>query len=726
LNSTPELSKSRFFSVKDGTIVLADHAEGNARQSDNLPAGIIDQKYRLLDLLGEGGMGAVFRAHHLMLDKDVALKTFRSASLTEEVRLRFQREAQAIAKLSHKNVIQVFDFGLSENGVPYYTMEYLKGQSLDDRIRKNGPLTVPEAIELFIPICQGLSLAHSKGIIHRDLKPANIFIEDLPSASGTIKTVKIVDFGIASLTNQSLDGQKLTTVGIIFGSPLYMSPEQSTGEAVTERSDIYSVGCTLFEALTGKPPFRGANPLDTIMLHHNARVPTLKEASGGTEYPAALERQVAAMLAKSPGERPPSMEQVAADLSQLVPGREAVSSKAVTAGHKTTREAEPGEPDKSRQETGLHHPGGAGARPFRLAALLLAVGAMGLGGILCLRYKVLSPPPVVNTPSGPVDNATAAAHVDSKARTGEPSSQTSAPEGRREFTQAGKKFLEISFAPGLDLGCLVDSPNDKSPPHQIGKLILPTDKAPIFRPSKEFLQNPANFEKFALRDLKGLDLKDGLPNQKDSRMMRQIGRLTRLRTLDLTGSEINDHDLDELSKLTRLDWLSVNSTNITGAGLARLPRLKQLDWLRFSECIGAHELLIALKDSSKLRGLQMNEDLLGPEDFKAIGTLSDLDILKVNDSGMQVSDLASLTGLKKLRKLEAKDCKITSKAIEPLTAMAKNKLDFVRLDGSQLSKQDTQLIARAIPKAKLDENKHKNIMDTTDTEWQDFPKKYGY
>jgi serine/threonine protein kinase len=193
LDNIDELSKSRFFIVKDGTVHLFEQLADNSAAPNRVTTGIIDQKYRIISLLGAGGMGAVYRAHHMMLDKDVALKTFRSASLTEEALLRFQREAQAIAILKHKNIIQIFDFGLSQDGVPYYTMEYLLGETLEARVRKNGPLAPAEAIELFAQICQGLSLAHSKGIIHRDLKPANLIIETALSPKGKTDTIKIND-----------------------------------------------------------------------------------------------------------------------------------------------------------------------------------------------------------------------------------------------------------------------------------------------------------------------------------------------------------------------------------------------------------------------------------------------------------------------------------------------------------------------------------------------------
>lgn len=304
-------------SEQAGTLIGANQPHIVSGRSEGLIGSIIDQKYQVLGPLGEGGMGAVYKARHLMLDKVVALKTFRKTKLSADDLLRFQREAQVIARVNHKNIVQVFDFGLSCEGIPYYTMEYLLGRSLEDRIKCRGPMEVAAASELFVQICSGLRAAHSKGIIHKDLKPANLFIEMSLCLEGIVETAKIVDFGIASLDWRKHEGHDFTTSGIILGSPLYMSPEQSMGDTITESSDIYSLGCTLFHAIAGRPPFYGSNALETMMLHQTVRAPSLKEASGGRDYPPGLERIVATMLSKSPSERQSTIGIVAAQLSQL-------------------------------------------------------------------------------------------------------------------------------------------------------------------------------------------------------------------------------------------------------------------------------------------------------------------------------------------------------------------------------------------------------------------------
>lgn len=306
-----DLSKSMLFTLRMGALTCVENLVPVSDQYLE-PGTVVDGKFRVLSLLGEGGMGAVYRVRHLTLGKDVALKTFCRSALTEENFLRFQREAGALAKLNHSNIVSVYDCGLSQDGVPYYTMELLSGCSLAESIKTDGSITAAEAAALFQQICRGLSLAHSKGIVHRDLKPGNIFLTAGGGEGGADSSVyaKIVDFGIAGLTEPSASGQRLTAGGAVFGSPLYMSPEQASGAPVTVRSDIYSLGCTLFEALTGVPPFRGVSALETVAMHRSAPLPTLREASGGKTFPPDLERLVARMLQKAPQGRPVDMKEV--------------------------------------------------------------------------------------------------------------------------------------------------------------------------------------------------------------------------------------------------------------------------------------------------------------------------------------------------------------------------------------------------------------------------------
>lgn len=219
------------------------------------PLDLVGENYEIISLLGVGGMGYVYRVRHRILQKLFAMKTLSAQHVTEIAWRRLQVEAQAIARMNHPNIIGIHNLGLHEDRLPYYVMDLLDGEALADRLKREKTLSLMQALPLFIEVCSGLAYAHKKGIIHRDIKPGNIILLNQPDSSGA--TIKIVDFGIAKLSGVSdPNNQHLTSMGEVFGSPYYMSPEQCIGSRIDARSDIYSLGCTLFEALVGHPPLR--------------------------------------------------------------------------------------------------------------------------------------------------------------------------------------------------------------------------------------------------------------------------------------------------------------------------------------------------------------------------------------------------------------------------------------------------------------------------------------
>lgn len=219
-----------------------------------LEGSVIARKYRLESLLGEGGMGAVWRAFNLQLEVPVALKLLRSDVAATDLGERLRVEARAAAKLVHPSIVRVFDIGESENGEPFIVMELLSGESLSSLLAR-GPLPAVNAVQLLLPIAEALSLAHSRGVVHRDLKPDNIFI----ATEGSVLQPKLLDFGIAKVTSGNFSGAPtLTQTGTLLGSPDYMSPEQAYAQPdVDERSDIWAFSVVLYEALAGAPPFTG-------------------------------------------------------------------------------------------------------------------------------------------------------------------------------------------------------------------------------------------------------------------------------------------------------------------------------------------------------------------------------------------------------------------------------------------------------------------------------------
>ena len=300
----------------------------------------IGGRYEVISCIGSGGMGLVYRVNQVYLKKEFALKTIEKSQLTESAVRRFQQEARTTFSLDHPSIISVYDFGVLRDGSPFLVMEMLHGETLGDCLKRCGSLPVEQAIPVFVQICFGLAYAHEANIVHRDIKPNNIMLlEGLPL--GTEASVKILDFGIAKLTShEGGEIQALTRTGDIFGSPLYMSPEQCTGIKVDHRADIYSLGCVFFEALTGSPPFIGDNALSTMLKHQSEPPPTLREASMGSKFPQPLEEIVATMLAKSPDHRYQNLGVLAHDLGALQRGAPVPSKSA--AGALGSASASPG------------------------------------------------------------------------------------------------------------------------------------------------------------------------------------------------------------------------------------------------------------------------------------------------------------------------------------------------------------------------------------------------
>lgn len=235
----------------------------------------VGEHYQIIELIGEGGMSAVYKAIHTHLDTEVAIKILLPNLVrNKKTLMRFKQEAKAATQLNHPNICSVKEFGVDDEGGPYLVMDYVNGKSLEHYVETNGRLRVRRALEILEQIASGLNHAHSKGIIHRDIKPANIIIVQENDGS---EGARIVDFGIAKFLREDDAGPNLTKTGDIFGTPNFMSPEQCLGKSVDTTSDVYSMGCILYYMLSGKPPFESESTLETLMKHVNEPIPYLDD-----------------------------------------------------------------------------------------------------------------------------------------------------------------------------------------------------------------------------------------------------------------------------------------------------------------------------------------------------------------------------------------------------------------------------------------------------------------
>ncbi|MDR3615793.1 MAG: protein kinase [Candidatus Obscuribacterales bacterium] len=305
-----------------------------AREKHSLVGQILDGQYEILSMVGKGGMSIVYKARHLMLRKIVAIKTLLPHLVLHPHSLqRFQQEAQAASNIVHTNVVTIHNFGVTPEGQPYLVMDYLEGISLHQLIEDTGHLPIERAVAIFIQVANALDKAHEKGVIHRDLKPSNIILIEQGEKHDI---VQLVDFGIAKLLpREGSEAVHLTQTGEVFGSPLYMSPEQCRGEKLDVRSDIYSMGCLMYECLAGHPPHSGDNTLEVLYKHINvvpsqiagdsklkspiafftgSDIPSTAQAVAEVKVPSALEAIVFKALAKTPDGRYQSMAELERDL----------------------------------------------------------------------------------------------------------------------------------------------------------------------------------------------------------------------------------------------------------------------------------------------------------------------------------------------------------------------------------------------------------------------------
>jgi len=279
----------------------------------------VAERYEIVDVIGEGGMGRVYLGHHNRLGKQVALKILHADLARDKAAVgRFVREARAASSIGNPHIVDVSDFGELPDGSTYFVMEFLDGGTLADLLDEKDLLDPAVVIDIGCQVCDGLAAAHEQDIIHRDLKPENVVLVE---RNDNPRFCKILDFGIAKVSAGTVDGQtKLTLAGTVFGTPHYMSPEQAAGSTVDHRADIYSLGVMLYEMAAGDLPFDADNFMGLLTQHMYKAPPAIRGRTLGEGCPAGLEAVILKCLAKRPEARYASMEELAADLKREAEG----------------------------------------------------------------------------------------------------------------------------------------------------------------------------------------------------------------------------------------------------------------------------------------------------------------------------------------------------------------------------------------------------------------------
>lgn len=687
---------------------------------------IIDGTYRVLDFLGEGGMGVVYKVEHSQLNKILALKILKTNQLSEAVWQRFRNEAQAIARLEHRNIVKIYDMNQTDGGRPYYTMDFLTGESLADLLKGNKTLSLSQALHIFRQVCSGLAYAHSRGIIHRDIKPANIML--LGNATAEPLQVKIVDFGIAKLVDD--DGhtiQGVTRPGEVFGSPLYMSPEQCTGSKLDGRSDMYSVAVTMFKALTGITPFRGRTAIETTMMHQSDAPPLLNSVSPDLQYPAKLERIIDKMLSKSPEQRYQSLAEVENELQkiQIKIGQASPVVSSIDQVHPNQEEHDSDELTEQTETVSATGEGTIEQKHHNLKwSLILLVASSTVvlasailyaltGPLSAKKLKPIGPTARLSSPlddykkMDPYDSmVTNAVGQKGQDRT-DPLDESKSPAIQKFLEQRFKPFsqqkllpngasqLKFEFPQEFSLGTVKltqtkDIRNTSSPkiPAQ-GPLLVPPGAAVRFEPADVIGDYPQLLSYFQSNDLQTLRIP--ATASRSDELISNIARLKGLDCLELADCKLEASDLKTLESLKNLRALNLSRCNLGGDDLTGSALLSQVGHLNIEAVKNIGPVIDGLNPN--IFGLVLNRCQCNARELEKVAKLRNLRALYLNGCKITDKDLSSLVGTKSLVVLDLEGCDNLTK--DSLLSIQNIKsLGFLKLP-AQLDSQEFHLILRS-------------------------------
>jgi serine/threonine protein kinase len=594
-----------------------------------LSAGsIVDSKYKIVGLIGQGGMGAIYKVHHVLLQKEMALKTFRSHGLSQDSWQRFQREAQAIAKLQHKNIVDVFDFGIAEEGLPFYTMELLSGQSLADALSQSGRLAPTDALKIFGQVAQALAHAHRHNIVHRDIKPANvILVADSPSPSSQLQA-KLVDFGIAKLAESSpiSDDQSLTRAGTVFGSPLYMSPEQSLALPTDHHTDMYSFGCALYETLTGKPPFVGDTALITMLHHQRQSPPTLKDGAFDFAFPQRLEALIAKLLAKKPEDRYQNFDQIIEELDWSYKAIETLRPAASVA-QKAYPKPLSEDARQERSDEAVELSPETSGKTKRLIAVAFAIAAC-----FCLIAFALTRTEILKTAS---NQQTVAKPYFVKLR---------------KDADGNKKVFY--FPPDENAGSFIIEESKKTLPC-MGEVVVPANEHILLFADAGLCNKPELFRRFGQDDLYGVQLSVEPGCLWSSHHIEEISHIPGLKKLDLSNIlELSAQSIEFIGNMKSLKSLDLSETGLKGKDVSRLTNLPRLEQLNVS---GINDLSAAWQhmanNNARTEILVANRSNFAISDMPNIGKINNLLYFSATAAGItgeHVRELIPATHMQQL------------------------------------------------------------------------------
>jgi len=664
--------------IKDNTVTFGGQS---ASQISYGPGDIVGNSYELISVLARGGMGVLFKAQHLELQRVFALKLLAPGQITDTNWKRFEIEGRALAKLEHANVVQIFNMGVDARGCPFYVMELLDGQSMADYVDDNGPLTVSQFADSFIDVCAALKLAHNKNIVHRDIKPANLILIESPS--GKFKT-KVVDFGIARLVG--LEGnieQGLTKPGEICGSPAYMSPEQTAGEAVTHLTDIYSVGCTMFTALTGSVPFKGKTAVETMLMHQSAALPEIYREDCSAAQERLLNEVVAGCMEKEPEDRFQNLDDIAELLNELIAG--SMEPQAILPKAEKTKDEYYSEPDSAISKDLLV----AGATVF---GLLLIVGIIGLGYLYAVKPG--APPKKAETKASTADL--------SVTNPWDQPTHSTSPYFRStkqvsEMVKVPPYHWVFHFPKDQDIGIV--SEHDKVRMPATGDFTT-GDLSPIlFFANKNVAYNPEYYLRFAPDAVSDLSVE----SSSTPPAVQILSAWTNLTHLTFVKCTLSPEYCSTLGDLPHLKVLSFVKTSFSATALMRSGLSQRLKSIKLDQQENTEEVLQVLQSNPHLRSVGLRNMVLTEQEILHLTKMSTLIYLDLKYCQIDAKSFKALTQIKHLISIGLEQATYPTELLKELKRCSN--LQELVVTRDSLSQQQLQEIKTLMPKLKIIQKK---------------------
>ena len=623
------------------------------------------ERYEPVAVIGKGTVGTIYHCLDRRLHrKKVAVKVLRS--VTDQELVSFHQEARATCRLNHRNIIAIYDFGVTANGVVYMAMEYVEGVSLDREIENNGALDTDRSLKIGIAIADALAYAHSCGIFHRDIKTSNILIVNSDSRE---PDVRLIDFGVAAIQHSSDDAVEVQGRTIV-GTPQYMSPDQCFGLMYDERSEVYSLGCVLFEMMAGKPPFHGESALQIINKHASEKPPALAEANPGRAFDARVEALIFRCLAKNREDRYQSMYNLKADLTRVLDRAESITLDNLAVP----------------KVTAVKHD-----RDPILSAIMVALVCFVFAcwiGYTQAEKLVLRPANSALLGTKRRSDQSALPSLDE---------YKSSPRFIRTYNYGrliiearngitDRDLKELSGERDLRELRIYGAKLDGSGLRFINSPVLERLALKECEVSNEFLKAVSerkNLKAVELHACKGvtpsgLSCLTSLPLEElsvpicdlDNDSLETVTAFKNLTNLDFSrNGKVDVRTLEKLNEDTQINWLSLSPNQVTYAGMRAIAKIERLKDLQFS---GAGKLtamqLQSLKGLPNLARIVLRSGCASPDGIKQFCDFTPLQRLELNGMAFGDEHLAALDGAK-IKQLSLQEMSITSAGLKHLLNM---------------------------------------------------------